>query len=111
MKIEIDGNEIRIRAKNSSRSLRIHCREDEGKEIISFEISEGPSPMNYSIDWDGPGEADRELAIGDRVELETDNNGPICRGRITKLAQELAWVRWDNSHVTAPIHVNALRPE
>ena len=41
MKIEINGPEIRICAKNSKRSLRIYCRESDGAEIISFEISDG----------------------------------------------------------------------
>lgn len=36
MKIEIDGNNIRLRA--NERSLRIHWRECDGVEIISFEI-------------------------------------------------------------------------
>ena len=36
MKIEIEGNNIRLRA--NGRSLLIHCREQEGVEIISFEI-------------------------------------------------------------------------
>ena len=39
MKLEINDNTIRIRA--HGRSLIIHCREEKGVEIISFEISDG----------------------------------------------------------------------
>ena len=40
MKIEIKGNSAKFVAANG-RSLRLHWRESEGIEIISFEISDG----------------------------------------------------------------------
>lgn len=55
----------------------------------------------------------QRVNTGQRVEWETDNNGPIHRGKVTGIDDDLKIIRvnWDGDNTPRWVHYSDIQPE